>query len=627
MEIGSLNVTFTSNLNQLEQGNKQAQSSTEQVAASMRKATASTDALQAATEKLTGSRRRHVKIEEEGVNTSANLGRAMRVLTTSILGVNLASIALGTALGNILTQAVSQVVVAITASITQFARFHNELLLVEKIGGRAGQTMQFLLDISRQTGAPLADLVERYKLLAQTIQGTNITLEESRRLFRAQEQALAGQREDTLLGGTRQLLDAVGQLVVAFDKILQISNAVVLVLRVVTHFVSSAAAGARTFHDFMVDLVTGGVYSQIQNFNQSIQSTSEQTLRTMLATRQARFEELRATGQVNEILGQIVLPTEEVRRLTGEINGILAEIARRLQLSSVVEARAIDLRERTAQQLRFQARLMGENRNEAEVLTRVEQIRLQFLALGVVASETALANWRILVREAQAVELSMRNQLAAAQGMVTALSGVPVAFGNIFTTSGLDVLRNGFTGFTQEITGFHTQAFIDANIAMEDAMRRNGATAQEIFNMKRGLLTQEQRLIGDTAGKVASAITAVFPKSKAAAIGAAVINTAVAITQALGLPWPFNWIQAAAVAASGAAQIASIRSSSPSGGSTPSVGGGGGAAADAGGSMPQMITIELQKGALFSSEQVVGLMELMNEQVRNGGALIATRLT
>ena len=163
---------------------------------------------------------------------------------------------------------------------------------------------------------------------------------------------------------------------------------------------------------------------------------------------------------------------------------------------------------------------------------------------------------------------------------------------------------------------------------MEASMRHAGATSPEIFNMRRGLLMQEQRFTMDTAQKVGQALTAVFPKSKAAAIGQAVINTAVGITQALGLPWPFNWIQAAAVAAIGGAQIASIRSASPSGGSTPTVGGGGAnTGAEAGGSMPQMITIEMERGQLFSSEQVNNLMALISEEVKNGGALIATRLT
>jgi hypothetical protein len=145
--------------------------------------------------------------------------------------------------------------------------------------------------------------------------------------------------------------------------------------------------------------------------------------------------------------------------------------------------------------------------------------------------------------------------------------------------------------------------------------------------MKRQLLLQEQNLTLDTASKAASAITSLFPKSKAAAVGAAVINTAVGITRALQLPPPFSWIQAALVAATGAAQIASIRSASPSGGSTPTVSSGGGAASEeAAGVMPQMFTIELQAGALFSSEQVVKLMELFNEQSRNGHTLISTRV-
>lgn len=66
-----------------------------------------------------------------------------------------------------------------------------------------------------------------------------------------------------------------------------------------------------------------------------------------------------------------------------------------------------------------------------------------------------------------------------------------------------------------------------------------------------------------TAGVVGSALGDIFGQSKGVAIAQAIINTLQGITQALTLPWPLNWIQAAAVAASGFAQVAKIKSTKP----------------------------------------------------------------
>lgn len=59
--------------------------------------------------------------------------------------------------------------------------------------------------------------------------------------------------------------------------------------------------------------------------------------------------------------------------------------------------------------------------------------------------------------------------------------------------------------------------------------------------------------------------------AKAFGVAEAVVNTAQGITQALTLPFPASWAQAAAVAASGAAQIATILSASPGSTTKPNV--------------------------------------------------------
>jgi len=87
-------------------------------------------------------------------------------------------------------------------------------------------------------------------------------------------------------------------------------------------------------------------------------------------------------------------------------------------------------------------------------------------------------------------------------------------------------------------------------------------------------------------------------------------------------------VQVGAIVAAGAMQAGA----SLSGGGSPGGGGGGGGSTpsidrqDPEGKPPMLITIELQKGALFSSEQVVEMMELINEQTKNGTPLFSTRL-
>jgi hypothetical protein len=86
----------------------------------------------------------------------------------------------------------------------------------------------------------------------------------------------------------------------------------------------------------------------------------------------------------------------------------------------------------------------------------------------------------------------------------------------------------------------------------------------------------------NTAGIIAGALGDVFGESKAVAIAQAIINTLQGITQAMTLPFPLNWAQAAAVAAAGFAQVAKIRSTQPGAGGggagAAGIGGGGGAA-------------------------------------------------
>lgn len=160
------------------------------------------------------------------------------------------------------------------------------------------------------------------------------------------------------------------------------------------------------------------------------------------------------------------------------------------------------------------------------------------------------------------------------------------------------------------------------NAAFADRAERQRRIAQIELMLEK----QKQAAMMQTATMAANLITQLFPKSKAAGIAAAVINTAVGITNALttGIA-PWNWIQAGLIAASGAAQIATIRSTSPSGGPTPTVNGGGAGGGSEDPASTRMLMISgLREEGRYSGSSVIGLIQQINEEVKNGAVLIST---
>jgi len=113
-----------------------------------------------------------------------------------------------------------------------------------------------------------------------------------------------------------------------------------------------------------------------------------------------------------------------------------------------------------------------------------------------------------------------------------------------------------------------------------------------------------------------------FKIAKGLAIAEALINVAQGITKALAGPFPF--LNAAAIAASGAIQIASIRRQQSSGGgsvTTPSGGGVGSGGGGGGGS--QTLHVEgIDESALFSGSAVRGLAERLLEYQADGGKVV-----
>jgi hypothetical protein len=167
--------------------------------------------------------------------------------------------------------------------------------------------------------------------------------------------------------------------------------------------------------------------------------------------------------------------------------------------------------------------------------------------------------------------------------------------------------------------------------AIQDALQDGVINQRTYGQMVRKVNDENRAAITSTASLTASTLTAVFAKSKAAAIAAAIISTAVGITNAMagpptGPPWPYNIAQAALIAASGAAQIATISRTNSSGGgagASPTVGAGAASAeSSAPTSAPQMLSINLSGSGRYSREEVVNLLNEINSAVSDGAQLV-----
>jgi hypothetical protein len=135
------------------------------------------------------------------------------------------------------------------------------------------------------------------------------------------------------------------------------------------------------------------------------------------------------------------------------------------------------------------------------------------------------------------------------------------------------------------------------------AVQQSGAQREiQIARVRQQLATQYEQQIVGVARAWGQAITALWPKQKGAAIATALINTAAGVTEAMKLPFPLNWAQAAAVAAMGLAQVTQIRSTGRA-----------------------LFIQGLDPAALFSGRQVEDLIRAINTEVQNGATLISTR--
>jgi uncharacterized membrane protein YgcG len=169
------------------------------------------------------------------------------------------------------------------------------------------------------------------------------------------------------------------------------------------------------------------------------------------------------------------------------------------------------------------------------------------------------------------------------------------------------------------------------------SLKRGTIGFREFGDMSKQVSDENKNNMLDLASATASALTQIFGENKAAAIASAIINTAVGVTKAMQLPPPFNFAQAALIAATGAAQIAAIRSTSKGGGgAAPSVGSGsfgggssgggssgGGSSGDSAPGVQNTLHVSgIGATDLFTGEMVRGLSESILKYQRDGGKVV-----
>lgn len=157
---------------------------------------------------------------------------------------------------------------------------------------------------------------------------------------------------------------------------------------------------------------------------------------------------------------------------------------------------------------------------------------------------------------------------------------------------------------------------------IEGAQRQHGETmaalAQEQADKEAAIRDSAISGVANIFGSLSKLAEQFGEKNLAAAkafgIAEAVVNTAQGITKALTLPPPASWIQAGAVAAAGAAQIATIASTSKGSTTKPTAGGEGAAASASQQSSSRSISFNLQ-GDYFSASSFGSMVQRLNDEL------------
>lgn len=563
--------------------------------------------------------------QQDVVSGSANLGRFMRVLTTNILGVNSVAIALGTALGNLATQLVSRLVLGLIQSVTQFGNLRNALASSAATIGNVGREMEFITQQAAISGRSISEVSTAWINLAERARRAHVSIEDARKAFDQWNRSTARVRQRTVSESFRNLGNAVGEFIAKLDRATGASNTFNYVL-------NKIAQGVRDLSEGLPSEPEVDKLQQLEQELQSVRDRLNEVLTNTLKIDITLENWLKNWGQIGQAirtgvqlfnLGPVARDMERIKQLEQEIfelrwrGGVLAKERTDEELV-MMEAIEEKIRHRLSTELGY----AGKTRTQREILVRLAEIENEYRQAGIElnAQERLFLVWKYeqQLKTIQALEIERERRLA------TAAQDAQIN----------EQILTGQRGLIEDIMWSYDQ-YQQKVLEVEKNIRDSHELTyeQELAINEFRIREQErlQRAYWDTAQQLGQTLTALFPKSKAAAIANALINTAEGVTMALakGGPPPLNFIQAGLVAAAGMAQIASIRSTNLSGsGSIPRPSGSStGAQPATGPAAPPTgaLILNIPRGDIWSSEAVAELIGRINDEVQNGRTLISTR--
>jgi hypothetical protein len=613
MEVASLTTKVEIDVSKLGPSLNSLKGNVEELAKNMTGLTANVTNLTNSMEKAGAGVTKLKKPTDDLGGSSGNLGRYMRELTTGMLGVSPVTIALGTVMGNLATQMLSRVVLAIVSSITQFATLQNSLAEVSSISNQVANSFTVITTAALTSQKSLGDLTKSYAALQQSAIGTRVTVEEVNKIFLAYEAHLATLQQPTILSSASQALTAFGDAFARLDQLLGASSGIVFLLGKVRDAISYIAGFMPKVEDKTVqwknELASANTYAK----ELADRAKAQVGWATLLQDTQRRqIENWKVIADLQDKIdiaaGKKLTAEQEIAR-SKTLKDINADLDKEIELGKFLTY-------------------------EQEVLNKLYMIANQVRTTGkeLTQDETKAMRDKLQIAQAAGQFQSIRESLVGEEQLEKESFARRLTELQIYLSN------------KQEIA-------VEANRLFE---MENARSYIAIANIQR-----QQFMIGfNAATAAATGIANVFQimgqKNKAAAIAGLAVNTAVAVAQAymaneaaamqaLAVPPAPNWGYYTFVKAMGAIQIASIiaagalqigNAGGGGGGAGGSFGGGstGSTTATAASSTTpptppsQAITIEgVDPAMVYTGTQLNALIERMNDAVKNGATMITTK--
>lgn len=361
---------------------------------------------------------------------------------------------------------------------------------------------------------------------------------------------------------------------------------------------------------------------QVDQWRRQVESV--QAVIDALMAEKAALEDLEASAFREQIAARAEGEAARIETATERIAGQVAEL----------EGRLTAFRTPTEQLAAFRDELEA---TRTALTAALEQgVDPDVVAAGIAAAE-ALYDRQVAQVQAQ-IDAQNRQTDAQRQGMEDRLTALRISLMNEE-----DAEKAAYARRLSELQTFHEAGLLNLQERHELELRLEEEHQKAIAEIEQKAL--DERLAAREA--YTSAVAGIFGSlsqivgregekqlriSKMFAVAQAIINTAQGVTKALASSAPpLNFIQAAAVAAAGAAQIAAIRRAQPGGGSVPSVGSApssAGAGDDASaGQQGRLVNIQIV-GESVGRQQVRELIERIGEELRDysGGGKVVLRV-